>query len=87
MLWKPLLMLVRKATLALARTGTLETDTSILVYGTTNVRTSTLALLLKKEDTAKIAPPMQPFYQPNMHVVVSKVSHQDQSSPRKVMVS
>jgi hypothetical protein len=79
-------MLVQKATLALARTGTLETDTSILVYGTTNVRTSTLALLLKKEDTAKIAPPMQPFYPPNMRVVVAMVSHQEQSLRRKAVV-
>ena len=80
-------MLVQKATLAPARTGILETDTSILISGTMNAPMSTRVLLPKKEDTARIAPPMQPFYQPNMHVVVSKVSHQDQSSPRKVMVS
>jgi hypothetical protein len=61
-LWKPLLMLVQKATLAPAtRAGIPETDTSLLVSGTMNVRTSTLALLPNKEDTARIALPMQPF--------------------------
>ena len=86
MLWKPLLMLVQKATLAPARMGIPETDTSILVSGTMNVRTSTLALLPNKEDTARIAPPMQPFYPPNMHVVVAMVSHQEQSLRRKGVV-
>ena len=79
-------MLVQKATLAPARTGILETDTSILISGTMNAPMSTRVLLPKKEDTARIAPPMQPFYQPNMHVVVPKVSHQDQLSSRTGVV-
>jgi hypothetical protein len=84
-LWKPLL-LVQEATLAPARTGILETDTSLLVSGTMNVPTSTRAPLLNKEDTARIVPPMQPFYPPNMHVVVAMVSHQEQSLTRKAVV-
>ena len=87
MLRKPLLILVQKATLASARAGILETDTSILISGTKNAPTSTRAPPPPEqggycEDRA----PMQPFYPPNMHVVVAMVSHQEQSLRRKGVV-